>query len=353
MRILNSEIQFCADTMIVETLLRNESLLKTAQASMITELIDKVKHYVGNNINPNDRAGSVLNILAPGAISIAFSAMGLGWFGILLGLAMRIFHIDVKSILGTIWEKLKSALGGDKQMTSAQVDGIVQGAVADHTAPATENEAAQAEKLVKTESVTLKDAKILKFAMMEFEKHNFDIVKAAGFFDLFSSRKSKTASMLSVVLGWIFKVALASAGLMVAGDVINKFLGRPSALDNTVQNGKPVEKAAPQGHVSTQTKFPVQSSYHEEHVAGWAENVPNNSSAIEDMLIRFAKQVYKGLDGLDSNIKSTVGFQVIRDRIVNFNMASEGDPIVYIPNYFTSKKQIVDYFIDDVAEKAK
>ena len=139
----------------------------------------------------------------------------------------------------------------------------------------------------------------------------------------------------------------------VAGDVINKFMGRPNALDNTVQQGKPVESIPAPKHVSTQTKFPVQPGYHEEHAAGWAENVPNNASAIEGMLIGFAKQVYKGLDGLESNIKSTVGFQVIRDRIVNYNLSSEGDPVVYIPNYFTSKKQIVDYFIDDVAEKAK
>lgn len=358
MTLTNSEISLYVDTMIVETLLCDEGLSKKAQAGgMISQLIDKVKGYVGNNINPNDKTGSLLNMFAPGVVSMTFSAMGLGWLGLLLGLAMRIFHIDVKSILGTIWEKLKSALGTGKQMSSTEVDGIVESAVASNAAPATQQEADQTQHMLQTnQSVTVRDAQMLRFAMVQFDLLNSGIIKEAGFLDLFSSRKGKTASLLAKVLGWIFKVALASAGLMVAGDVINKFLDRPNALDGTVQNGKPVAQA-PAGpiHVSTQTKFKPQPSYHDETKNvndSWVESVSNDVPSIENMLINFAKQVYQGLDNLDSVIRATPGFQVLRDRIAFYNRASSGGPMIFLPKYLTSKKQIVDAFIDDVAEKA-
>jgi hypothetical protein len=361
MTLTNSEISLYVDTMIVETLLGDGSLSKTAQASgFISQLIDKVKSYVGNNINQSDKVGSALNILAPGALSIAFRAMGLGWLGLLLGLAMRIFHIDVAGMLRNIWEKVKSALGDGKQMSSAEVDSIVSGVAADHNTPATEQEANQAERLLQTQSVTLRDAQMLRFAMVQYDKLNSGLIKEAGFFDLFSSHKSKTTSLLGVVFGWVFKIVLASAGLMVAGDVVNKFIGMPSALDGTVRDGKPVANApAPVAagpiHVATQTKFKIQPGYHDEHKNigdSWVESISNDVPSIENMLITFAKQVYQGLDQMDSVIRATPGFQVLRDRIAFYNRASSGGPMVFLPKYLTSKKQIVDAFIDDVAEKA-
>jgi len=361
----NSEISFIVDTMIVETLLSDEGLSKTAQAgSAISSLIDKVKGYVGNNINPEDKTGSLLNLLAPGAISIAFRAMGLGWLGILFGLAMRIFHIDVGSILQSIWDKLKSALSGGKQVSSSEVDGMVTSSVQEHNKAPTEDEAEKAAQMLeqkKSSRQLFRDAKLLKLAMIEFEKDSMSFTKEAAspFFSMFSSRKGATANLLGKVLGWVFKIAIASAGLMVAGDVVNKFLDRPNALDNTVQKGKPVSDTAapttaPAAPTSTQTKFKVNTSYRNEQKnvnRVWAEAVPNNESSIETMLVMFAKEVYSGLEGKEALIRSSPAFQVIKSRIVSNNKVSEGDNIVLIPRYFTSKKQIVDMFIDDVAEK--
>ena len=43
----------------------------------------------------------------------------------------------------------------------------------------------------------------------------------AGFF---GNTKSKGTNLLGKVFGWVIKLALASAGLMVAGDVANVFM---------------------------------------------------------------------------------------------------------------------------------
>jgi hypothetical protein len=347
MSIEDRQISFYVDTMIVESLLCDNYLFKTAQsAGPLAGLMSSVRNYVSKQIDPNDRAGSFLNMFAPGIIAVTFGGFGMPWIGRFLGLAVRIFHINVAKIFSSIVSELKSILGGGKKTTPSQVDSIVHNAVLDAAPPTTEEEADQAAQTMQTHSITMMDVRITKLAMIQLDRLNRGLTKDAGILDWFSSKKTKHISLLSQVIGWIFKVALTSAGLMVAENVISHEIEKhksPGATSPSV----PV-------HTSTQTKFPVQPSYHDEqkNINGpWVENITNDEGSISQMLINFAKEVYQGLDGLDSVIESSPNFQAIKDRIVYFNKSSEGDPIVYIPK-FNSKKHIVDYFIDDVAEKA-
>ena len=356
------EINFYTDTMIVQTILSNNSLSKTAGIEeMASELIGKVKEYVGSKIKSENIVGSVLNMLAPGALAIGLGAMGMPWIGALFGVAYRLFDIDISGILHSIWTSLKGLIGGDKKTTSAEVDSVVSSAVQAHNKPATEEEARAAEtkvdaQLPALQSQLLRDARIVKLAMIEFDRINLQSIKVSSLqstagigsaiLSIFSGQKTTTVSILTRVLGWIFKVALASAGLMVVGDLINKYvLNKPSGLD----------PALPPVRISTQKKFPLQPSYKDiKKTSSWVENISNNESSIGNMIISFAKKVYQGLDGLDNIIEATAGFQVIKDRIVAYNQASSGDSLVYIPTkVFKSEKEIVDFFIDDVAENAK
>lgn len=355
MTLSNSEISLCVDTMIVEALLTDSHLSKFAAAGFsISELLGKVKEYFGNHFDSNDKVGSVVNMLAPGALSLGLKAMGFGWLGPLLALAMSVFHIDVNAILTEVWNGVKGAISSGKQTSSEQVDKIVDSAVASNVKPATEEEAAGAQKMMESRSYALREAKLLKVAMIEFDRAPETFTKEAGLFDWFSGKKSTTASLLGTILKWIFKVVLASAGFMVAGDVINKFLDRPNALDGSLQQGKPVSQAPSVPAVTTtQTRFPVNPAYRQEsHPNGWVENVHNDPGSIANMLVGWAKQVYQGLDGLDSVIQSGPDFQGLVDLIAWQNHTSEGGPIVFIPQTFTSKKMVVDHFIDEVAEKA-
>lgn len=354
----NKELEFYVDTLIVEALLSNNDLSKTAQSSMVQDLISKVKHYFDNHIDPDDKSGSILNLLAPGALSMAFSAMGLGWLGVLIGLAMRVFNIDVAGVLSSIYNELKSYISQDQKLTSSQVQSMVDSAVQQHTGEMSEADAERAmSHAVTSFDQTMRDVKLLKLAMIAYDAEINGLTKEAKFnWSLFSSKRAKSASILSRVLGFIFKIALASAGFMVAGDVVNKFLGRPNALDDTIQKGKPVaapaQEAAP---LSRQTKFAVKSSYVDtkyNYSSNWIEKIPNNQSSIEDMVLRFAKEVYDGLDSLDAQIRSSMGFNKIVNDIAWYNHASAGDQLVFIPKNFTSKKDLVDHFIDEVAAKA-
>lgn len=358
MTISNRDISFYVDIMVVETIMKDDALFKQAASSgLVMSLVGKVKDYVGAHIDPNNKADSLINILGPGAIWTAFRAFGFGWLGTLITLAMKVFNIDLGAAVISIWGKLKGEIEGDKPTTSAQVDSIVQSAIQDNTKPLTQEDADKVENQIKSSSYdqSIRDARLVKLTMIQF--HNGTLHKEAGILSSLTGRQSKVGSTLSRVIGLIFKVALASAGLMVAGDVVNKFIGRPNALDGSIQQGKPVQQAAPAPAMpaTKQTKFKQKPSYKLEHNNSnvtWTEHVPNNEQSIGQMLVGFAKDVYDGLDGQESNIEGTAGFQAIQDRITFFNRNAQNSPVVFIPSEFTSKKQIVDYFIDDVADKA-
>lgn len=351
----NNEVSFLIDTMIVQTLLTDEGLSKKAgMAEWGAEIVEKIKNYVGGKIDPNDKAGSLFKILVPGLIA---RGLGFTWFGKLLGLAASVFGFELDDILSSIWTSLKSLVTGDKPTSSAEVDQVVKNVVDAKTgSPPTEEQAvAGIESLKKFQS--LRTARMLKLGMIEYDelsRRDGSLQVTAGALSLFKGKKAETSGILITVISWIFKVALASAGLMVLGDIVNKILGRPNSIDGDVKGGKPVPRTPGSKAVkvvTTQKKFKVNPSYRENPTPeNWVINIRNDENSIGNMLVDFAKKVYQGLDGLESNIRATTGFQVIQDKIASYNQSSAGDNAVFIPSDFSSEKQIVDHFIDDVAE---
>jgi hypothetical protein len=355
----NGEISFYVDTLLVETVLSEPHFYK--KAGFVSDLLTKVKDYFGSKIDKSDPAGSVLNEIAPGALWVLFQALGIGKWGMLLGLLMEVFHVDVKGMLSSLYNKVKGMISGGEKVSSAQIDQAVSSTVQEHNTPPTPEE--EKEGMAKLQQMQgaqpaqaddgrvysslelLRDAKMISLSLIEYERQSMRLTKSAGLLGGFFGTKSKGTSLLGSVFGWIIKIALASAGLMVAGDIVNKFMGRPNSLDGTYQPGKS-EEAAPQGPVSSQNKYQLKGD------APLSSSMPivNNPENIDNMLVQFAKDVYSGLDGKDSLIRNTAGFQMVKERLVWYNTRNAGSALTFIPKEWHSKKQLVDYFIDDVAK---
>jgi len=329
-----SNLQFLQDTLIVQEALLDDSFIKNGGS--LSSIKDSIVSYFDSHNNPEDPVGTVLNFLAPGAISMLIG----GWLGPTFGLAMRVLNIDVASILRSIYNSLKDLLSNGKKVSSNQIDNIVNSSILAST-----NQTLQTNSF----DQQLKDARFLKLAVIDFHRNK---ISERNLKVIFADRRGKTISVIGKLLGWIIKVAISSAGLMLAGDVVNKAVGKPNAFDHTIQHGQPIEKAPP-APISTQSKFPVSQSYSDvQHTSGsWIENYPNTQSGIENMLIDFTKEVYPDTAKLDSIIRSSPQFKATVDEILFFNHAAAGDPIVFLPKFFTSKKFIVDHFIDSIANK--
>lgn len=364
----SSAISFCVDTLLVEAVLADPKLYK--KAGFVQDLLGKVKDYFSHQIDPANPVGSVLDHIAPGALWVLFQSMGIGKWGFLLGLLMETFHVDVHGMLKSIFEKVKAMISSGKKVSSGEIDAATQSTVAEfnkppspeeesqgikalqNTKPPSEDHAADDKKVYSSLDL-LGDARMFQLALIDYENQFFrrtkdGVVKTAGYF---GNTKAKGTTLLGSIFGWIIKIALASAGLMVAGDVANEIMGQPSALSGTYQKGKePSESqpAAPPAPHSTQTKFPVKSD------APLPGTLPivNNPQNIENFLIQITKDTYNGLDGKESFIRNSPAFQAVKDNISWFNVHNEGTAVTFLPGMFKTKKQLVDFFIDDVAKSA-
>lgn len=368
----NSQISFYVDTLLVEAVLADPKFYK--KGGVVSDLLDSFKSYFSAHINPETPVTSVLNMLAPGVMWALMNSLGLGKWGLLLGLLTDVFHVDVLGLLKSLHNKVRDMISGGQKVSSSQISEAATATAQEFSQPATpqeiqsgylslqqrQNSAPQTESAqsddgkVYSSLELLHDAKMLSLALVNYEHQKMRLTKEAinfgSFSNAFSGTRAKSTSLLARIFGWIITIALSAAGLLVAGDVVNKIFGRPNALDHTYQEGKeePAETAAPIAPQSVQDKFKLKSD------APLPRSWPlvNNSANIESMLVQFAKDTYDGLDGKESIIQSTPGFQNIKEQISWYNIHNPGSAIIFIPGIFTSKKQLVDYFIDEVARNS-
>ena len=292
MNLINSEIGFYLDSVLIHSFLSdNERMVKKAESGAVLGLINGVKDYALSQINPNDKLGSVLNILAPAGISAIFTAMDMTWIGRLIGIAMTVFHIDVKGVLSSISGGIRGLIGNGGQTTSTAVHNVVMDAVKSHTPGASE---ADATSFFESKGFNQKqrDVFFIKEAIKKYEL-NKEAKISDVMMNLFTNQKMRTSTFLGTLLSWIARLVIAAGGFMIAGDAINKFLGRPNAIDKTYDASKPSSlpsfTSGPSSS-STQTKFKVKSSYRDVVLNSpsnsWIEKMSNDVGSIENLAIR-------------------------------------------------------------------
>lgn len=362
----DNKISLYVDALIFETIAVDSQIIKNADGSVISDITNSIKKYFESHIDPNNKVSSFLNILAPVGIYKIFSAIGKPGIGILLGIASRVFHFDVASILNSIYQYISNIITSGGKLTSNQINTAVSQAVSSNTDSSIFEPTNILEKLKDKDSLTslfsddgitsyrsvtseLRQAKLLKFTLMQYESGLLTYADA--------KTKSSISDMLKKVLSFFFTTALAAGGFMILGDIGAKALGIGGNSSEKPVPGY-VSSEAPQAvaptYKPTQTKFKVSSSYFEdkknigENV--WVENYTSNRPGIELMVLDFAIEVYPDLKGKEDIIRSTRGFNQTVD-IINFsNKTHMNHSIVILPRIYYSEKQIVDNFIDEVAK---
>lgn len=349
----NSSLQFYLDTLVIQAAFGDEKLRKQAEGDAADSLISAVKGYIGSKINPDDKVGSIVNILAPGAVTLMLRSLGLGWLSFVAGVVMNVFHVDVNSIIQSILSSILPKIKEGGKFTADEIQKTVESAFAPDANK--EPSATEVEQL-QNQAFTVREALLYRFAM-EQACSEYSITKNAGIFDLGRAGKKGSVTLLSKAVKWIFMVVLTSLGLMVAGDAVNKVLGRPNSFDGTVQNGKPLEQStAPAPSTSKQTRFKQNPNYNNKTLnsgsATWVESVPPNQSSISALVLSWMNEVYEETSQYNNIATGTAGFNNVVQEILDYNSGNQSGRMTYIPRMFSTKKQAVDIFIDQVAEKA-
>lgn len=350
------DIRYYADALVIETFLADDKLVKNAEGGVLSGLAGKVQEYFGSKIKPGHEIESLLSMLAPGAIFLFLKSSN-PLLAFALSALAGTFQINVEEMIEHVFDAVKGDISAGKKVSPAKIDQAVDTIGAEQPAAPVKEEVKEEDDGMNIESSLksqLKFARKLKLAIIAYNNDTaeFQFSKYAAPSGV---TKAATKSFLSRIIGWVFKAILLSGGFLLLGDVINeKVLNRPNSLSGGVQKGQVAPDKSTQPIVtSTQTKFKLNPSYHDEQhnvSEPWAVSIPANASAIEQMLVDFTKEVYQGLDGKEGTIRSAPEFQIVKNRIVNNNKSNEGYNITAIPKYFTSKKQIVDTFIDGVAK---
>ena len=331
------DIRFCVDTMIVETVIGNPALVK--QGGMLSDVAPLIQSYVSSKIDPKDKAGSVLDMLAPAGIFTLFRSFGFTKLGLLVAGLITVLHIDVHGMVESLFNEVKGSISKGEPVTPAQITNAVSNmSQSGGTSPADTPTVAQ----------DLREARILRLALEQYENQMLSLTKRNKPIFAYAAG-AKATSIAARIIGWIFTIVLTAAGFMVAGDAVNKMLGRPNSFDGTYQAGKEPAATAPTP-TTTQTKFKPTGSGTESPPRPWMENTTNDPGSIENMLVQFTKDVYSGLNGKEAIIRSSPSFQAVKSQIVWYNKSSAGEPMVYIPANYANKKAIVDHYIDEVAK---
>ena len=272
---------------------------------------------------------------------------------------MNVFHVDAYGILTSLFNKVKGMISGNKKVAPSEIDEAVNSTIQEHATEVSPEQAQEGYQALQKMQANqqaddgkvysslelMHDAKMIRLAMMQYEYETLRLTKTAvnkgSFLSGFTGTRAKGTNIIAKIFGWVFRIALGSAGLMIGGDLIRHFVG----MDHPSEQEVP----PPQGPTSSQTKYKLIGDTPLPRQMPLS-NTPDN---IGNMIVQFAKDVYSGLDGKENLIRNTPGFRAIKEKIVWNNVYNPGSRTTMMPAAFTSKKQIVDYFIDEVAKADK
>jgi len=309
---------FLQDTAIVVSLI-NDPQIK--QASFVGSIVDWVSSYIKAHIDPNNKVASVLSLLVPGILY----AMGFRWISVLLSVA-GVFGFNLESIFSSIVNTIQEPLHNGT-LTPEHIDQASQSAIGNLGSAA-----------------SFRDVDLFKLTV----KHYQGKIVQAGMLPDFL--KPLTGKILAKVIGWIFKAALASAGLMVLEDAGKKLLGEPSPLSS---NPEQTEQSSFIPTSTSQTTFKINPDYEPEHFnvsSYWIETVAPDDigTAIAD----WTHNIYPDTQDVPaSQIQTLPDFQKVVSLIQAYNKSSAAN-YTFIPKQFHSRKQIVDSFMDQLAAQA-
>lgn len=361
-------VKFYSDQLVVESILSynfsnnsnnnnsiNQRIFKQSQntSSLIPSIIESVKEYATQHIDPNNKEASLVNFLAPAAVWALFKGLGFGKWGIILGLLSSMFHIDYVNIFKSALNSIQGLIKSGQPISSSQVGVAVQQAIQENDKDNSHSNDSLS---------SLNHCNLLICGLIDYENQLFQLTKQSETSSnllKMGGLKDSGNVVLGSVLKWFFSLLLAAAGFMVVGDIANKLLGRDNALDKTLKtehnpNSFTTNSPSPQASsqpeqtvISNQTKYKLKGDQALPPVL----SIKNTPESIQSALIQMAKDVYSGLENKDDLIKESPHFQVVNQHIMWYNHSSQGYNLVYLPPEFTSKKQLVDHFIDDVANE--
>lgn len=367
---INANLQYLVESMAMEDLCK-QSFTKNAQmSSVISSIYETIKGYIMKSFDPERPVESIMALAAPSVLR----SIGLGPIGWLFWIAETFFNVDFKPIFSDILAPIKSILSSAKtanpiQMTMEQAQGYVEPVVSNFVetmksgASATKESIEEKLKTVSLPKTSLNNENLLhnvkdiKIILSQLESHGLfeknarygKLGIAAG---LLYAAKDKLFPVIGSALSWILKTVLVSLGFVVAGGAVKDMLGVAKDTlgigDSKPQSWFPSTTTVPSG---LQEDRSLGKEYYGTHNDLWIESFSTTNLA--NTLADWAIKIYPALKDSKAIILSSPVFHNILSEIEDANNENQMPNSTVMPPNFKSRKQVVDSFVSDVANKLK
>jgi len=349
-----SDIEYLADSMLMEAFLRDSSMTKLAQNSLVSSMAQTIKEYVLSEFQnfKNDPVAGAVSFLGPGLVwkvspmlgvlyEVA-AALGFDWPGF-----WRSVINNLKEFLSVIFSSgQKPTEEALTEKTNAAVDAAGQEYFKDNP------DQGMLESLKKKyQSITarsqknsLKDVIELKAVARKYQKDK-KIIKNA-------SLTSKLFGFFMRVLKWLIKTALISLGLTAAGGAAatllgTKPVGQPGESSSGVVGTEDEPSAPSGGMISIPMSGSVSPDLMEWHQndmrSSWLEHGEINS--VPELVLSWIVNAYPQLNSYQSDIYNSSSFRTVLNRFLSRNRLAQGMGIFSVPRPFQRKIDIVNQIV--------
>lgn len=348
-----ADIEYIADSMLMETFLRDGSMNKFAQGSIIATMAQTIKEYVQSEFQnfKNDPVAGALSFLGPGLVwkvspmlgvlyEVA-AALGFDWPGF-----WRSVVDNLKEFLGVVFS---SGQKPSEEILTQKVNGAVDAAgseffrdnpdrgMLENLRKKYQNITAQSHKN------SIKDAIELRAVARKYQKDK-KIIKNA-------SLTSKLMGFFIRALKWLIKTAFISLGLTAAGGagaalLGNKPVGQPGESSSSVSESG--EDDAPSGGTvsipMSESVSPELMQWHQNNIrSGWLER--GEIEQVPGYVLSWIFNAYPQLQSHESEIYNSNSFRSVLGKFLSRNRLAQGTGIYSVPHPFQRKIDVVNQIV--------
>jgi hypothetical protein len=338
-----ADIEYLADTMLMEAFLSDGPITKLAQTSFASSIAQEIKDYVLSKFDKNHPISSIMTFLGGGLIWRISPMMG-------------IFY-EVAAALGFDWQGFWQAVGknledflstifssGQKpseQFLSSQVDTAVDSAAREHFQDKPNRGMIEALRRRFAFKDELKNIIELK-AIITKEHNDKVIVKNAA------AITAKLMRFFIRAIKWVVKTALISLGLTAGAGAISGLLGHHPGAG--VGEGRVEETeggAPPMGIVSipvSQSVSPELTEWHQNDMrSAWIEH--GEIGTVPNLVMQWIMNAYPQLENYESEISNSSSFRSVLSRFMSRNRLAQGLGIFSIPRPYQRKLDVVNQIV--------
>lgn len=345
-----ADIEYLADSILIEALVKDESMNKYAQGGIAASLAQGIKSYVLSQYDKNHPIASIVAFLGPGLlwgvspmISIFYEiaeALGFDWRGFWAAVGE-----GLKEFLTALFT---SGQKPSEQELSAKVNQTVDDAAAQHFEYNPNPSALEAAKRKFSFKQEMNNLMILKAVARRYEQDR-TIIKKAGLV-------SKLARFFIPLIKWVIKTALISLGLTAGVGAVSTLIGgTPGAGAQGAGTASPEDTEAP---TAPPVSIPMSSSvspnllaYHKNGLnTTWLER--GDISEISDILMSWVLNAYPQLRTEVSQLKSSNAFMSMVNKFQSRNRMAEGLDIFTVPHPYQRKIDIVNEIVGNYLQQS-